>query len=209
MAELRVYLPIEDLQRQFAAYMATAMRARGYVPMQGMHSLIVEIAPALAIHRVVDLALKSVPGVEPGILYVERQFGILEVHSKNLDEINEAGRAILDGVGLEAKDQLRPRILYSDIVEEVTDQHAVILNRQREASMILPGESLLLLETSPALFAAAAANEAEKAAPENVLVNCQMIGASGRVFISGEKDQISLALERVLSLFESMSGRDH
>ena len=209
MAELRVYLQIEDLQQQFAAYMATAMRARGYVPMQSMNSLIVEVAPALAIHRVADLALKSVPGVEPGILYVERQFGILELHSQNLEEIEEAGDAILGGFGLKAEDQLKPRILYSDIVENVTDQHSVILNRQREASMLLPGESLLLLEIAPALFSAAAANEAEKAAPANVLVNCQMIGASGRVFISGDKEQIEIALNRVLAKFEQVTGREH
>ena len=61
MAQLRVYLKIEDLKRQFAAYMATPVRARGYVPVEGMHSLIVEIAPALAIHRVIDLALTNGP----------------------------------------------------------------------------------------------------------------------------------------------------
>ena len=209
MAELRVYLQIEDLQQQFAAYMATAMRARGYVPMQSMNSLIVEVAPALAIHRVADLALKSVPGVEPGILYVERQFGILELHSQNIEEIEQAGDAILAGFDLKAEDQLKPRILYSDIVENVTDQHSVILNRQREASMLLPGESLLLLEIAPALFSAAAANEAEKAAPSNVLVNCQMIGASGRVFISGNKEQIEIALSTVLAKFEQITGREH
>jgi len=77
MSSLRVYLRIDRLQRQFAAYMATPVRARGYIPLEGMHALIVEIAPALAIHRVIDLALKSVPEVEPGLLFVERQFGIL------------------------------------------------------------------------------------------------------------------------------------
>ena len=77
MTELRVYLKIERLRRQFAAYMGSPTRGRGYVPLEGMHSLIVEIAPALAIHKVIDLALKSVPEAEPGMLYVERQYGIL------------------------------------------------------------------------------------------------------------------------------------
>ena len=76
------------------------------------------------------------------------------------------GRAILNGIGAKASDQLKPQIVYTEIVEEVTDQHAVILNRNREASMILPGECLLLVEMVPALFAAYAANEAEKAAPD-------------------------------------------
>ena len=209
MADLRVYLQIEDLQTQFAAYMATALRARGYVPLRGMHSLIIEISPALAIHRVIDLALKSVPGAEPGILFVERQFGILELHSKNLDDLEAAGQTILDGFGLKAEDRLKPRVLYSDLVKEVADQHAVIINRQRDASMILPGESLLLLETAPALFAAAAANEAEKAVPENVLVDCQMFGLSGRVFISGQEERITDALNHVLEVFQKIPGREH
>ena len=55
--ELRVYLPIPDLAPQFAAYLGTPTRARGYPPMQGDHALIVEVAPSLAIERIIDLAL--------------------------------------------------------------------------------------------------------------------------------------------------------
>ena len=208
MVELRVYLQIENLQTQFAAYMATALRARGYVPLQGMHSLIVEIAPALAIHRVIDLALKSVPAIEPGILYVERQFGILELHSPDLNDLHEAGEAILSGFKLEAASQLKPRVLYSDLVSDVVDQHSVIINRQRDASMILPGQSMLLLETAPALFAAAAANEAEHAVSENILVDCQMFGVSGRVFIAGTEENTKKALDHVLNKIESIPGRE-
>ena len=208
MVELRVYLQIENLQTQFAAYMATALRARGYVPLQGMHSLIVEIAPALAIHRVIDLALKSVPAIEPGILYVERQFGILELNSPDLNDLHEAGEAILSGFKLEAASQLKPRVLYSDLVSDVVDQHSVIINRQRDASMILPGQSMLLLETAPALFAAAAANEAEHAVSENILVDCQMFGVSGRVFIAGTEENTKKALDHVLNMIENIPGRE-
>ena len=207
MTELRVYLKIESLRRQFAAYMGSPTRGRGYVPLEGMHSLIVEIAPALAIHRVIDLALKSVPAAEPGMLYVERQFGILELHSLDLADLDAAGRSLLDGIGAREADQLQPQVLYTDIVDAVTDHHAVILNRNREASMILPGECLLLVEMAPALFAAVAANEAEKAAPRLTLVDCQMIGASGRVFVSGERADMEAARERILATLASVKGR--
>jgi hypothetical protein len=207
MTELRVYLKIESLRRQFAAYMGSPTRGRGYVPLEGMHSLIVEIAPALAIHRVIDLALKSVPAAEPGMLYVERQFGILELHSLNIADLDAAGQSILDGIDAREADQLQPQVLYSDIVDAVTDHHAVILNRNREASMILPGECLLLVEMAPALFAAVAANEAEKAAPRLTLVDCQMIGASGRVFVSGERADMEAARERILATLASVKGR--
>jgi hypothetical protein len=208
VTELRVYLKLESLRRQFAAYMGSPTRGRGYVPLEGMHSLIVEIAPALAIHRVIDFALKSVPDAEPGMLYVERQFGILELHSMDMAELDAAGRAILDGIGREPADQLKPHVLYTDIVDEVTDQHAVILNRNREASMILPGECLLLVEMIPALFAAYAANEAEKAAPGLTLVDCQMIGASGRVFLSGRRADAERARDHILAKLSTIAGRE-
>ena len=207
MTELRVYLQIESLRRQFAAYMGSPTRARGYVPLEGMHSLIVEIAPALAIHRVIDFALKSVPNAEPGMLYVERQYGILELHSTDATDLEDAGRAILEGIGASAADQLRPHVLYTDIVDRVTDQHAVILNRNREASMILPDECLLLVEMMPALFAAVAANEAEKVSPGLTLVDCQMIGASGRVFMSGARNDAERARDHILKTLQAIQGR--
>ena len=207
MAELRVYLLIESLRRQFAAYMASPTRGRGYVPLEGAHSLIIEIVPALAIHRVIDLALKSAPEAEPGMLYVERQFGILELHDDDLARLRRAGQAVLDGMGAKSGDQLRPQVLYSDIIDNVTDQHAVLLNRSREASMMLPGESLLLVEMAPALFAGVAANEAERTAPDATLVDCQMIGASGRLFISGTRSDMERARERILEVLAAIEGR--
>ena len=206
--ELRVYLLIEDLQQQFAAYLATPTRARGYPPFAGQHSLIVEVAPGLAIERVTDLALRAVPSVEPGILFVERQFGVLEVHSDSLDEVVAAGEAILAGLGAAASDQLRPRILFHDVIENVTDQHAVIINRNREASMLLPGDTLLVYEMTPALFAAVAANEAEKAAPGITLVNVSMIGAAGRLYIGGPVDDVTAARDAITRTLESIVGRE-
>src|SRR5213079_710650 len=152
--QLRVYRPIPKLGRQFAAYLGTPTRARGYPPSEGQHALIVEVAPALAIERITDLALRSVPEVEPGILYVERQFGVLEVHHGDQGLVDRAGEAILAGVGASPTDALRPNILYADVIENITDQHAVIINRNRDASMVLPGETLLVYEVTPALFAA-------------------------------------------------------
>lgn len=209
MTELRVYLLIENLRQQFAAYMGTPTRARGYPPLEGTNSLIVEVAPALLIERVIDLAIKSVPEVEPGILFVERQYGVLELHSDDLNALKRAGEAVLNGVGVKAEDQLKPRVLYSDLIEEITDQHAVILNRMREASMIMPGESLLVYEMTPALFAAVAANEAEKVAPENTLVDVQMIGASGRLFISGRTEGVARARDHITKILEGIPGRSH
>ena len=207
MTDLRVYLPIDELQPQFTAYLNSPIRARGYPAVVGDCSLIIEVAPALAIHRIVDLALKAEPDLEPGILYVERQFGVLELHAKDKSLVERAGAAILKGTGAKAGDQLAPQTLYADIIERVADQHAIILNRSREASMILPGQSLLVYEMVPALFAAIASNEAEKVAPNVTLVDVQMIGASGRVFLSGHAGDLKRAREQIDAALAGIKGR--
>ena len=206
--ELRVYLPIPDLGRQFAAYLGSPLRARGYPPQEGDHALIVEVAPGLAIERIIDLALKEVPEVEPGIHFVERQFGVLEVHAADPALVDKAGQAILAGIGAEPGDALRPRLNYVDVIEEVTDQHAVIVNRNREASMLLPGQTLLVVEVTPALFAAVAANAAERVAPELTLVTVSMIGAAGRVYLAGSTPDIVLARDEITRVLEGVKGRD-
>jgi hypothetical protein len=206
--ELRVYLPIPDLGRQFAAYLGTPLRARGYPAIEGDHALIVEVAPGLAIERIIDLALKEVPEVEPGIHFVERQFGVLEVHAADAALVDKAGQAILDGIGAEPEDALRPRLNYVDVIEEVTDQHAVIVNRNREASMLLPGQTLLVVEVTPALFAAVAANAAERVAPELTLVTVSMIGAAGRVYLAGSTPDIVIARDEITRVLEGVKGRD-
>jgi hypothetical protein len=206
--ELRVYLPIPDLGRQFAAYLGTPTRARGYPAIEGDHALIVEVAPGLAIERILDLALKSVPDVEPGIHFVERQFGVLEVHARDPELVERAGEAILAGIGARPEDALRPRVLYADVVEDVTDQHAVIVNRNREASMLLPGQTLLVVEMTPALFAAVAANAAERVAPDLTLVTVSMIGAAGRVYLAGSTADIVAARDEIARVLDEVAGRD-
>ncbi len=207
--QLRVHLLVQDLQRQFAAYLGTPTRARGYPPMAGEHSLIVEVAPALAIERVTDLALRAVPTVEPGILYVERQFGVLEVHGPGLADVQRAGQAILAGLRASPGDQLRPHILFCDVIEDITDRQAIILNRNRGGSMILPGDTLLVCEVTPALYASIAANEAERTAPGVTLVDVSMIGVAGRIYLSGPTAEVSAARDAIIAVLSEVGGRDH
>lgn len=206
--ELRVHLLLESLQPQFAAYLGTPTRARGYPPFAGQHALIIEVAPGLMIERVIDLALKADPDLEPGILFVERQFGILEIHGSDPSRIERADQAILAGLGLSSDDQLVPKILYTDVIEDIADQHAVIINRNRQASMVLPGETLLIVEMVPALYAAIAANAAERVVPKLTLVDVQMIGAAGRLYMSGTTADVKLGLAEIVRVLASIKGRD-
>ncbi len=209
IGDLRVYLTLESLQPQFAAYLGTPTRARGYPPYAGQHALIIEVAPGLMIERVIDLALKADPDLEPGILFVERQFGVLEIHGNDKSKLLQAGQVMLDGLGLGAATPFSAKILYTDVIEDIADQHAVIINRNRQASMVLPGETLLIVEMVPALYAAIAANEAEKVAPKLTLVDVQMIGAAGRLYMSGTTADVEKGLaeiERVLAGIEGRKG---
>jgi len=207
MTELRVYLPITDLQPQFAAWLSSPTRARGYPPFEGQNSLIIEVSPALAIHRIADLALKQAPDMEPGLLFTERQFGLLELHSDDARELDAAGKAILKGIGAKPSDQLAPTVLYHDIIEDLSDQHAIILNRSRDGSILVPGVSLLIFEMAPALFACVAANEAERAAPEATLNDVQMMGASGRISMAGNTTDLQVAQKCIAKVLGAVAGR--
>jgi hypothetical protein len=75
--------------------------------------------------------------------------------------------------------------------------------------MILPGETLLVYEVTPALFAAVAANAAERVAPEVTLVTVSMIGAAGRVYLSGSTESVERARDEITRVLESVEGREH
>ena|SRR6056300_1604887 len=206
MTDLRVYLMLEDLQPQFAAYFSSPMRARAYPPRRGQHSLIIEVAPALSIHEIADLALKAEKDLEPGILFTERQFGLLELHSDSLDRLKRAGEAILTGIGIKASDQKSPMIIYQNLIEDLSDQHAIIMNRTRDGALLVPGTSMLICEVEPALFACVAANEAEKVVTDLNIHDVQMMGATGRLCISGSSQEMKKIQKRINQVLKEVGS---
>ena len=197
MATIRSYIFIDQLQPKTMCYLGSFVR--GFLPRLNMAALVVEVAPGLEIENITDVAVKNVD-VKPGLLVVERQYGYLEVHARSTASVQAAGQAVLDYLGASQGDAMRPEILASCIVKRVDDYHAFLVNRNKAGSMILPGESLFVLEMQPAAYAILAANEAEKAADIKV-VDYRMMGATGRVYLSGEEADIraaALAAEQAL-----------
>ena len=94
--ELRSYVYLDRLQPQFAAFLGTNMR--GYLPVVGMASMLIEIAPGVLINQVADAALKAAD-VRPGLMVVERHFGVLEFHSKAQADVQYSGNAALKVLG--------------------------------------------------------------------------------------------------------------
>jgi hypothetical protein len=132
---------------------------------------------------------------------------VLEVHGPDLADVERAGQAILAGLHADASDQLRPEILFSDVIDHVTDRQAVIINRNRGGSMVLPGDTLLVCEVTPALFSAVAANEAERVAPGITLVDVSMIGVAGRIYMSGATSDVLRAQQEIATVLGAVKGR--
>ncbi len=200
MNSLRAYTFIDRLQPQLAA--AFAAGATGFLPIGGEAALLVEIQPGIMINKAIDLALKSAR-VRPGKSFVERYFGFLEVHASSMDEVRQAGQAILKGLGLKETDKTRPKILSSQIINRVTPYHAQMMNVCNNASLLLPGSDLFTMECEPAAYVILAANEIEKNVPVT-LVDCNEIGAVGRLSVSGTTSQVSQEAKTARAVLESI-----
>ena len=200
---LRCYTFLDALQAQLASFMGKT--ARGFLPIPGQASLFVEIAPGIAINRVTDVALKATR-VVPALQIVERSYGLLEVHADDQGDVRNAGAAILAHLELREEDRIKPKVVTNQIIRSIEPTQAQIINRSSQGMMILPGQSLFLLETEPAGYVAFAANEAEKAA-HIFLVQVQPYGAFGRLWLSGPEAEIDAAAEAAIAAVEGLPGR--
>lgn len=200
---LRTYVFLDSLQPQLASFVGKT--ARGFLPVPSMASLWVEIAPGMAINRVTDVALKA-SRVQPAVQVVERAYGLLEVHHDDKGQVMDAGRAILEALELKENDRLAPNLPTNQVIRGIEPYQAQIINRNSSGMMILPGQSLLILETDPAGYIVLAANEAEKAANVS-LVHIQPYGAFGRLYLSGPEAEIDAAAEAARAALQSVQGK--
>ncbi|NOY78281.1 MAG: hypothetical protein GXO76_10490 [Calditrichaeota bacterium] len=204
MVDLRAYVFLDSLQPQYAAFLGTV--AQGFLPIAGMASLYVEISPGIEINRITDIALKSTD-VKPGMQIVERLYGMLEIHSLSQADVRQSGQAILDALGLKEEDRWKPRVFSSQVIRRIDDHQTQLINRTRHGNMIIPGQTLYVMEVQPAAYAALAANEAEKAAEINIL-EVRTFGSFGRVYLGGEERDIDVGWRAAVKAIESVTGKD-
>jgi hypothetical protein len=200
---LRTYVFIDRMQDQLASFVGTT--ARGFLPVGGVAAMLIETAPGLVINRLTDVALKRT-SVTPGLMVVERSFGLLEVHHVDQGQVLLAGQAILEHLGVEESGRLKPRVVSEEVIRGVEPYHAQILNKMRFGDMLLAGESLYILEVEPAAYVAFAANEALKAARIK-LIDASLFGAFGRLYLSGAEAQIDSARQASRRAIESITGK--
>ena len=203
MVELRAYVFLDNLQPEFASFLATV--SQGYLPISGQASLFVEVSPGIEINRVTDIALKSTR-VTPGMQIVERLFGMLEIHSDSQADIRAAGQAILGALELVEEDRRKPAVVSSQVIRRVDDYQTQLINRMRHGNMILPGQTLYIMECEPAAYSALAANEAEKAARINIL-EVRTFGSFGRLYLGGEERDIDVGYRAAIAAIEGITGR--
>ena len=203
MAELRCYVFLDSLQPQYASFLGSV--SQGFLPTPGEASLFVEIAPGMDIMRVMDVALKATD-VKPGMLIIERMYGMLELHSESQADVRAAGRAILDMLDLKEEVRTKPEVFSSQVIRNITPYHTQLINRSRHGDMILPGQSLYVMECAPAGYAALAANEAEKAAQINIL-EVRAFGSFGRIYLGGEERDIDVAYRAAEQAIASVNGK--
>lgn len=201
---LRSFVFLDRMQDQLAGFIGTT--ARGFLPVPGVAAYFVETSPGLVVNRLTDVALKATSAT-PGIMVVERSFGLLELHHPDQGQVRLAGRAILDYLQAAEEERLRPRIVSRETIRGLEPYHAQILNKMRYGDMLVPGESMYILEVEPAGYVAFAINEALKAARVK-LVDASLFGAFGRVYLSGGEAQIDAAAQAAERAIEAVTGRD-
>lgn len=138
---------------------------------------------------------------------VERAYGMLEIHSDSQGDIRMAGEAVMKAIEKKEEDRIRPRVLTSQLIKNVEDYHAQLINRTRMGMMLLRGDTLFVLEVEPAGYAYFAANEAEKSARINI-IDVMGFGKFGRVYIGGSEAEVLEAKKIVEKRLAEITGRE-
>jgi len=201
--ELRTYILIDTMQPQYAAL--TGKMLDGDVPVQGMAEIFMELAPASDVYEVLDAALKSTE-VRPGLLRLEREFGTLEIHGFFQEAVQVAGQEALARNGLAEGDRIKPEVVSAKMVTGVDPYEAQLVNRKSYGGLLLAGQTLCVIEVSPAAYVVLAANEAEKAA-NITLVNYSPSGRYGRLLIAGTESDVRVGRDAAVQAVNSLSGK--
>lgn len=200
--QLRVYCYLDRMQSEVAAFVGTI--TQGDLPVEGMASLYVEMAPGNEVFRTVDIAVKATEA-KPGAQVVEREFGMFEVHSMNQAAVLESGQIVLDRLELVKEDRIKPKVFSSNLITRVDPYQAQLLNRWRRGSMLVAGETLFVLEVAPAAYIMYAANEAEKSSTVKI-IHIASVGRYGRMWMSGTESEMVTARDAAIQALEGLEG---
>ena len=202
---LRTFVLVDNMQPQYAAITGTV--AKGDIPLAGMSQLYIEMAPGSGVYNMLNVALKQT-NAKPGFQIVEREYGEIELHSYSPEEVKQAGQCILEACGMSLSDRIKPRVVSEQIISNTDPFQAQLINRDgRLGSILVPGESLFILEVEPAAYISIAVNEAEKNADIKI-VTFDPVGRFGRMYLSGSESEVRAAREAALEAIRQVEGRE-
>jgi ethanolamine utilization microcompartment shell protein EutL len=200
---IRALMQIDNLQPKFAAYNGATVQ--GSIPLAGDTILIGELAPGNGVFTLIDRALKA-SSVEATSQIVEREFGFFILRSPSNAEVSAARDAILSELGKRMSDRTKPSVASTQIITSVEPYQAQLLNKWRKGALVVPGQTLGIVECAPAAYIAIAANEAEKAA-EIDIVEVRAVGRFGRLFFTGTEDSVKSAIEAAVGAINAVDGK--
>jgi hypothetical protein len=200
--QLRAYVHLDRMQPQYAAFVGAI--TQGDPPIEGMASLYVEMAPGNWVFRIIDKVVKATD-VRPGAQIVEREFGMFEVHSLSQADVLRAGAVTLEELGRDEHDRVVPAVASMQVITNVNPYQAQLLNRFTRGTMLVAGQTMLVIEVAPAAYINLAANEAEKAAPVN-LMHVTSVGRFGRLWMAGREADILAAQDAAVAAIEAIEG---
>ena len=199
---IRALMQIDNLQPKFAAYNGATVQ--GSVPLSGDTVLIGEFAPGNGVFTLIDKALKA-SSVEATSQMVEREFGFFILRSPSNAEVSAARDAILSELGATISDRVKPVVSSTQIINSVEPYQAQLLNKWRKGALLVPGQTLGILECAPAAYISIAANEAEKAADIDI-VEVRAVGRYGRLFFSGSENSVIEGMNAATKAIEAVDG---
>ena len=200
---IRALVQIDRIQPKFAAYNGATVQ--GSIPLAGDAVLVGEFSPGNTVFTIVDTALKASRS-EATSQIVEREFGFFILRSPNHAEITAARDSILGLLGLSITDRIKPVVESTQIITAVEPYQAQLLNKWAKGSLVVPGQSLGVVECAPAAYVALAANEAEKSA-EIDIVEVRAVGRYGRLFFTGSVASVETAMAAATRVIEETEGR--
>lgn len=201
---LRTFVLVDNMQPQYAAITGTVVK--GDVPLSGMSQLYIEMAPGSAVYSLMNEALKKT-NAKPGFQIVEREYGEIELHSFSPDDVKQAGEAVLEACELSMTERQKPVVVSEQIISNVDAYQAQMINRDgRLGSILVPGETLFIMEVEPAAYISIAVNEAEKNSDIKI-ITFDPVGKYGRMYISGTESEVRSAREVAMEAVANIEGR--
>ena len=166
--------------------------------------LVGELAPGNEVFSLIDIALKA-SRCEATSQIVEREFGFFILRSPIMTEVEAAREAILSELSLSLGARIKPRVESTQLINSVEPYQAQLLNQWASGSLIVPGQTLGIVECAPAAYISIAANEAEKRADIDI-VEVRALGRYGRFFMTGSEASVEAAMEAAVEAINAVSG---